>query len=62
MEERPNTISFTPLDVDYNPLQLQTMTSTLYLSHPESPRDLTSYLIRRPRLRTSLRGDTYWAP
>ncbi len=62
VEERPNTITFTPLDVDYNPLRMQSMPSSLYLTHPESHGDPIKYIIRPPRLRSNLRGDTYWAP
>jgi len=36
-EERPNTITFTPMDVDYNPFCLQSMHSSLYLTHPADP-------------------------
>jgi len=55
-EERPNTMTFTPLDVDYNPFRLQSMHSSLYLTHPEDPNDLIKYLVRPPRLRSDLRG------
>ena len=58
-EERPNTITFTPLDVDYNPLRLQSMPSSLYLTHPDSPGYPIIYLVRPPRLHSDLRGDTY---
>jgi len=61
-EERPNTITFTPLDVDYNPFRLQSMSSSLYLTHAESPRDSIRYLVRPPRLRSDLRGETFLAP
>ena len=57
-EERPNTVIFTPLDVDYNPFRLQSMPSSLYLTHPENSGDLIRYLVRPPRLRSDLRGDT----
>jgi hypothetical protein len=62
VEDRPNTITFTPLDVDYNPFRLQSVPSSLYLTHPEDPRKPVMYLIRPPRLRSNLRGDMYWAP
>jgi len=59
VEERLNIITFTPLDVDYNPFRLQSMPSSLYLTHPESPGDLIRYLVRPLRLRSDLRDDTY---
>jgi len=61
-EERPNTITFTPLDVDYNPFHLQSMPSSPYLTHLESHGDPIRYLVRPPRLRSHLKSDTYWAP
>ena len=61
-EERPNTITFTPMDVDYNPFLLYSMPSSLYLTHPEIPSDTIRYLVCPPRLRSDLRGDIYWAP
>ena len=45
---RANTASFTPVDVDYNPLRLQSMPCVLYLTHPESPSTASMYLIRPP--------------
>ena len=60
--ERPNTTTFTPPDVDYNPDRLQSMHCALYLTHPDSPSTTTRYLIRPPRLCSDLMGDAYWAP
>jgi hypothetical protein len=57
-----NTATFTPVEVDYNPLRLQSMPTVIFLTHPESPSTPTRYLIRPPRLRSDLRGDTHWAP
>ena len=59
--ERHNTTTFRPLDVDYNPVRLQSMPCALYLTHPDSPATTTRYLIRPPRLRSDLREDAYWA-
>ena len=50
------------MEVDYNPIRLQSMPCTLYLTHPETPSMTTRYLIRPPRLRSDLRGDAHWAP
>jgi len=61
-EERPNTITFTSLNVDYNSFRFQSMPSSLYLTHPKSLGDPIRYLFRLSRLRSDLRGDTYWAP
>ena len=61
-DERPNAATFTPLDVDYNPVLLQSMPCALYLTHPDSLATTTRYLIRPPRLRSNLREDAYWAP
>ena len=47
-EDRPNTITFTPIDVDYNLFRLQSMPSSLYLTHPEDPNDSIRYLVRPP--------------
>ncbi len=58
VEDRPNTITFTPLDVDYNPVRLQSMPNSLYLTHPDSLGEHVRYLSRPPRLRSDLRGDT----
>ena len=60
-DDRSNTFSFTPMDVDNNPFRLQSMTCALHLTHPDSPTEPTKYIIRPPRLRTDLRGDHYWA-
>jgi len=62
MEERPKTITFTPMNMGYNPFRLQSMPSSLYLTHPEDPGKPVIYLIRPPRIGSDLRGDTYWAP
>ena len=61
-DERPNTTTFTPMNVDCNPVRLQSMPCALYLTHPDSPSTTTTYLIRPPRPRSDLRGDAYWAP
>ena len=61
-DERPNTVAFTPMDVDYNPIRLKSMPCTLYLTHPENPSTSTKYLIRPPRLRSDPRGDAHGAP
>jgi len=61
-DERANTAAFTPMDVDYNPIRLQSMPCALYLTHPENPSTTTRYLIRPPRLRSDLKGDAQWAP
>jgi hypothetical protein len=47
-DERANTIAFTPMEVDYNPVRLQSMPCALYLTHPETPTTNTRYLIRPP--------------
>ena len=46
--ERANTAAFIPMDVDYNPIRLQSMPWALYLTLPESPSTTTRYLIRPP--------------
>ena len=58
--DRPNTGTVTPMDVDYNPFLLQSMTCSLYLTHPDSPTETTRYLIRPPRLISNLRGHNFW--
>jgi hypothetical protein len=50
------------MDVDYNPVRLQSMPCALYLTHPDSQATTNRYLIRSPLLRSELRGDAYWAP
>jgi hypothetical protein len=62
VEDRPNSTTFTQLDVDYNPFRRQSMASSLYLTRPETLGDPIRYLVRPPRLRSDLRGDTYSAP
>ena len=47
-EDRPNTITFIPMDVDYNLLRLQSMPSSIYLTHPEDPIKPSRYLVRPP--------------
>ena len=61
-DERADTVAFTPMDVDYNPIRLQSMPCALYLTHPESPSTTTRYFIRPPRLRSDLKRDAHWAP
>jgi len=58
-DDRSNTISFIPMDVDYNPFRLQFMPCALHLTHPDSPTEPTKSIIRPPRLRTNLKGDNY---
>jgi hypothetical protein len=48
VDERANTIAFTPMGVDYNPIRLQSMPCTIHLTHPEIPSTTTKYLIRPP--------------
>ena len=55
--DRTNTISFTPMDVDYNPFRLQSMLCAFHLTHLDSPTEPTRCIIRPPRLRLDLRGD-----
>ena len=56
-----NTVTFTPTEVDYNPLRLQEQPYTLMLTHPTNPTTQEFYSIRPPRLRTNARGDRAWA-
>ena len=53
--DRPNTVPFTPMDVDYNPFRLQSMPCSLYITYNEIPTEATSYLILPPRLRSDLK-------
>ncbi len=47
-DERANIATFTLVDVDYNPIRLQSLLCALYLTHSESPSKTTRYLIRPP--------------
>ena len=59
--QQANTITFTPTEVDYNPLRRQAQPYTLILQHPTNPTIPEFYSIRPPRLRTNARGDYAWA-
>jgi hypothetical protein len=48
-DERPNTTTLTPLYVDYNPVRLQYMSCSIYLTHLDNPVVTNMYLIRPPR-------------
>jgi hypothetical protein len=61
-DERLDTTTYTPLDVDYNPARLWSMPCALYLIHPDNLATTTRYRIRPPGLRSDLRGDAFWAP
>ena len=56
-----NTITFPPIEVDYNPLRLQAQPYTRMLSHPTNPTIKEFCSIRPPQLRTNARGDHAWA-
>ncbi len=58
-DERAHTVAFTPMDVDYNPIRMQSMPCALYLTHPENPSTNTKYLIRPPRIHFDLRTDAH---
>jgi len=62
IDERPNTATCTPMDMNYNPFRIQSITSALYLTYPDNLATTTKYLIRPPRFRSDLRRDAYWAP
>ena len=47
-EERPITITFTPMDVDYNYIRLHSIPCSLYLTRPDSRGETNRYLIALP--------------
>ena len=55
--EQAEGARFTPMDVDYNPLQLQAQPYTIALTSPDAPTSYEKYSIRPPGLRTHARGD-----
>jgi len=55
-----NTITYTPAEVDYNPLRLHAQPYTLMLTRLTNPTVQEFYRIRPPRLRTDARGDHAW--
>ena len=55
--EQAEGARFTPMDVDYNPLQLQAQPYTIALPSPDAPTSYEKYSIRPPGLRTHARGD-----
>ena len=56
-EDRSNTITFTPMDVDYNLFRLQSMPSSLYLTHPKDP-STPSGILFAPRASAHICGGT----
>ena len=53
-DKHANTVTFTPVDVDYNSIRLQSMLCAIYLTRPESPSTTTRYLIPPPPSRHAL--------
>jgi len=44
-----NTVTFTPIEVDYNPLRLQAQPYSIMLFHPNTPLIPEFYSIRPPK-------------
>jgi hypothetical protein len=59
--QQPNSVTFFPSEIDYNPLRLQAQPYTLILQHPTNPTIPEFYSIRPPKLRTNAKGDYAWA-
>jgi hypothetical protein len=53
-DDHTNTATFTPVDVDYKPLRLQSMPCVLYLTHPESQPAGDSRLTWHPPKKVSI--------
>jgi hypothetical protein len=58
--DTPNTFTFMPMKVDYNPLRLQAQSYPMVLTHLDTPTIDETYSIRPSRLRTHARGDAAW--
>ena len=58
---RANTVTFIPIEFDYNPLRLHAQPHILMLTHPTNPNLQEFGSICPPRLRTNARGDHAWA-
>jgi hypothetical protein len=59
--QQPNSVTFFPSEIEYNPLRLQSQSYTLILQHPTNPTNPEFYSIRPPKLRTNAKGDHAWA-
>ncbi len=63
LDERPNTMNFTPTEINNNTLQQQAQPYVLVLHGPRSIQNVIKFtVLRPPRIRCHLREDEAWNP
>ena len=60
LDERVNTMTFTPTEVDYNPLRLQAQPYVILLQDPRSINNIIKFSVKPSRFRSHTMGDEAW--
>jgi hypothetical protein len=55
-------MTFTPTEVDYNPLRLQAQPYAIPIQDPRSINNIVKFSVKPPRIRSHTRGDKAWNP
>ena len=61
-DTKQNTMTFTPIEVDYNPYRLQAQSYVLNLQDPRSINNIIKFSVKPPRIKSHHRGDAVWYP
>jgi len=61
-DTKQNTMTFTPIEVDYNPYRLQAQSYVLNLQDPRSINNIIKFSIKPPIIKSHHRGDEVWYP
>jgi len=62
LDDRTNTVIFTPIEVNYNTLRQQTQQYVLILQDPRSIQNPIKFTIKPPIIQTHHKGDAAWNP
>ena len=62
LDDRPDTVTFYPTEINYNTLRQQARPYVLVLHDPRAISTIIKFTIRPPRTRSHIRGGEAWNP
>ena len=62
LDDKPNTVTFYPTEINYNTLRQHAQPHVLVLQDPRAINNIIKFTIRPSRVRSHLRGDEAWNP
>jgi hypothetical protein len=62
LDDKPNTVTFYPIEINYNTLRQHAQPYVLVLQDPRAINNIIKFTFRPPRIRSHLRGDEAWNP